>query len=400
MKLKNVRRDEMKTIVIVSILAAIFAIIIVANAGIANENSAMHGKQLNIIVGFRDGIPQDIDDNVKAHGAAVVSKNKDINFMVVDPKSRNADDLIAEMQKHPKVEYVEYDHIATAFFTPNDISYPSQWGPQDIFAPQAWDITNGSHNVIIAIVDSGVDYNHPDIAPNYCVGGYDFINNDADPVDDNGHGTHVAGIAAGVTNNGLGIAGISQSCIMAEKVLGSTGSGSYSAVANGITHAANNGARVISMSLGGRSSSDTLKAAVNYAWNKGVLIVAAAGNDNSGKISYPAAYSNVIAVSALDNGDRFAYYSNHGSKIELAAPGTNIYSTLKDGGYGYMDGTSMATPFVSGTAALVLSKNNSLTNQQVKNILDTTAVDLGRHGKDPYYGYGKVNAYGALLNTP
>ncbi len=283
---------------------------------------------------------------------------------------------------------------------PNDTYYNSnQWGPQDIFAPQAWNITTGSPNVIVAIVDTGVNYSHPDIMANYDPRGYDHINNDPDPMDDNGHGTHVAGIAAGVTNNGVGIAGISQSKIMAEKVLDSAGSGSYSAVANGIIHAADNDAKVISMSLGGPFSSYTLQNAVNYAWKKGVLIVAAAGNDNSGKISYPAAYSNVIAVSAIDPGDNFAYYSNHGKKIELAAPGTNIFSTYQ-GGYASLSGTSMATPFVSGSAALVLSKNGGLTNSQVRNILDNSAVDLGARGRDAYFGYGKVNPYGALLQTP
>lgn len=391
----------MKTIVIVSILAAIFAVALVANADTAaKENTAPQGKPMNLIIGFRDGIPQDIDDSVKSHGAAVVSKNKDINFVVVNPKDRNPDDLMGEMQKHPKAEYVEYDYTATASLDPNDAYYISnQWGPQDIFAPLAWNITTGSQNVIVAIVDTGVDYTHPDIMANYYPGGYDYINNDADPKDDNGHGTHVAGIAAAVTNNGVGIAGISQSKIMAEKVLNNVGSGSYSAVANGIIHATNKGAKVISLSLGGSFSSSTLQNAVNYAWKNGALIVAAAGNDNSGRISYPAAYSNVIAVSALDPGDNFAYYSNHGKKIELAAPGTNIYSTYP-GGYAYMSGTSMATPFISGSAALVLSKNGGLTNSQVRNILDTTAVDLGARGRDAYFGYGKVNVYGALLQTP
>ncbi len=394
----------MKTIVIVSILAVIFAIALAGEANAINTKENSPGVQpenaKNLIVGFSDKIPNDINEKVKAHGAAVVSKNDDINFVVVDPKGRNKAELMSELGRLPKAAYVEEDYIATAFLDPNDTGYPNQWGPGDIFAPFAWNITLGSPGVIVAIVDTGVDYNHPDIAANYYIGGYDFINNDADPVDDNGHGTHVAGIAAAVTNNGVGVAGISQSKIMAEKVLSASGSGSYSAVASGITHAANNGAKVISMSLGGGFKSNTLQNAVNYAWNKGALIVAAAGNDNSGKISYPAAYPNVIAVSALNPDDSFAYYSNHGKKIELAAPGTGVYSTYPGGGYATMSGTSMATPFVSGSAALVLSKNGGLTNQQVRNILDNSAVDLGASGKDVYFGYGKVNPYGALLNTP
>jgi thermitase len=394
----------MKTIVIVSILAVIFAIAIVGEANAINAKENSPGVQpenaKNLIVGFSDKIPQDIHEKVKAHGAAVVSKNNDINFVVVDPKGRNKAELMSELGGLSRVAYVEEDYIATAFLDPNDPGYPSQWGPRDINAPLAWNITLGSPGVIIAIVDTGVDYNHPDIAANYYAGGYDFINNDADPMDDAGHGTHVAGIAAAVTNNGVGVAGISQSGILAEKVLSASGSGSYSAVANGITHAANKGAKVISMSLGGGFKSTTLQNAVNYAWNKGAILVAAAGNENSGKISYPAAFPNVIAVSALNPDDSFAYYSNHGKKIELAAPGTSVYSTYFGGAYATMSGTSMATPFVSGSAALVLSKNSGLTNQQVRNILDNSAVDLGASGRDVYFGYGKVNPYGALLNTP
>lgn len=389
--------------IIVSILAITLAIAFAGevNASNAKDNIAgVPGKESNIIVGFSTGVPPDIAEKVKAHGADVVSKNTDINFVVVNPKGRDKAQLMAEMRGLQHVAYVEEDYVAIAFIEPNDTYYSSQWGPQDIFAPQAWNITLGSSNVIIAIVDTGIDYTHSDLAANYIQGGYDFINNDNDPIDDNGHGTHVAGIAAAVTNNGVGVAGISQSKIMAEKVLNDQGSGSYSAVASGITHAANNGAKVISMSLGGSFSSSTLLNAVNYAWSKGALIVAAAGNENSGKISYPAAYTNVIAVSALDPGDSFAYYSNHGKKVELAAPGTDVYSTYLGGGYAYLSGTSMATPFVSGSAALVLSKNGSLTNKQVRDILDKTAIDLGTRGRDMYFGYGKVNPYGALLQTP
>jgi len=393
---------KMRNKIIASILALAFVIAFVGEINTANakaNTAGVPGGQPNIIVGFSSGIPSDITEKVKAHGADVISKNTDINFVVVNPKGRDKAQLMAEMRGLRHVAYVEEDYVATAFLEPNDPYYSSQWGPADILAPKAWDITLGSPNVIIAVVDTGVDYNHPDLAANYA-GGYDFINNDNNPMDDNGHGTHVAGIAAAVTNNGEGVVGISQSKIMAEKVLGKDGSGSYSAVANGITHAANNGAKVISISLGGRFSSTTLQNAVNYAWNKGVLLVAAAGNEQSGKINYPAAYTNVIAVSALNPGDGFAYYSNHGKKVELSAPGTGIYSTYMGGGYKSLSGTSMATPFVSGSAALVLSKNDRLSNRQVRDILDKTAIDLGTAGRDNYFGYGKVNPYGALLNTP
>lgn len=400
----------MKNTVIVSILAIIFAIALVGEAYAINAKENPDGVKpgKNLIVGFSVGIPLDIKEKVKSHGAAVVSQNTDINFVVVDPKGRDKAELMAELRGLPKVAYVEEDNVATASFIPNDPLYANQWGPRDILAPQAWDITLGNQNVIIAVIDTGIDYTHPDIAANYYPAGYDWVNNDPDPIDDDGHGTHVAGIAAAVTNNGIGIAGTSQSRIMAEKVLDSSGSGYYSWVASGITDAADKGAKVISMSLGGRVSSYTLQSAVNYAWDKGALLVAAAGNDYSGKISYPAAYSNVIAVSALNPDDTFAVYSNHGKKIELAAPGSSVYSTVPTGtcglcdssGYRYLSGTSMATPFVSGSAALVLSKNSGFSNQQVRYILDNSAIDLGASGRDNYFGYGKVNPYGALLQTP
>lgn len=391
----------MKKIVIVSILAILFTIAVIgeANANSGKENAAQPEKPSNLIVGFRENIPSDVDQKVKTHGAAVLSKNHKIHFVVIDPQGRDQAKLIEELRRLPNVAYVEPDGIVEALFDPNDPYYINnyQWGPQDINAPSAWDTTRGSSGIIIAIVDTGVNYNHPDIAPNYDNRGKNWINPSKSPLDDNGHGTHVAGIAAAVTNNGIGVAGISQSKILAEKVLNRFGSGTYSSVANGITDAADKGADIISMSLGG-GDSYTMEIAVNYAWNNGSLIVAAAGNSNSGTISYPAAYANVTAVSALSQGDSKASYSNYGAKIELAAPGTDILSTYKNG-YAYLSGTSMATPFVSGSAALVLSKNSSLTNQQVRDILDSSADDIGASGRDTYFGYGKVNPYRALQQT-
>ena len=224
-------------------------------------------------------------------------------------------------------------------------------------------------------------------------------------------GTHCAGIIAAVLNNSIGIAGLAQAQIMAEKVLDYTGYGTWDWVANGIVHAVDQGANVISMSLGGYGDSELVHEAVRYAYDAGVLVIAAAGNDNTNMKSYPAAYSEVIAVSATDQYDNKAGFSNWGDWIELAAPGVDIYSTmptyhvtLNDWGYAmnydYLSGTSMACPHVSGVAALVWSRYPSKTRDWVRLWLRYTADDLGDPGLDVYYGYGRINARKAVELTP
>ena len=360
-----------------------------------------------VVVGFKGGIPGNLEARIQKHGGgSVISKNDGINFIVVS--TGNPDIFIEGMSKDPDVGYAERDGVAYASFTPNDTYYSSQWGPADVYANVAWDTTTGSGSVIVAIIDTGVLYTHPDLQANIWTAsdgthGYDFVNSDNDPIDDNGHGTHCAGIVAAVIDNGLGVAGMSQSSIMAVKVLNRQGKGFLSDVASGITWAVDHGANIISMSLGGSTGTSTLQSAVAYAYGHNCLIVAAAGNDNGGPVEYPAMYDQVIAVSALDQGDTIASYSSVGSKIEVSAPGTSILSTyIQSNGnptYAYASGTSMACPHVAGVAALVLTRNPSLTNINLRNILDMTAVDLGSIGKDSSYGYGKVNAAVAVQNA-
>jgi hypothetical protein len=222
---------------------------------------------------------------------------------------------------------------------------------------------------------------------------------DEDPLDDNGHGTHCAGIIAAAINNSIGIAGLAQVRIMAEKVLDSGGYGYADWVANGIIHAADSGAKIISMSLGGYGYSELLHEAVKYAYDHGVLIIAAAGNDNTNMKLYPAGYDEVIAVAATDQYDKKAWFSNWGDWIELAAPGVDIYSTVP-WGYQSWSGTSMATPHVSGVAALVWSLHPNKTRDWVRLWLRYTADDLGDPGFDVYYGYGRINARKAVEQTP
>ncbi|MEO0080287.1 MAG: S8 family serine peptidase, partial [candidate division WOR-3 bacterium] len=363
---------------------------------------------------------------------------------------------VAEYRTLPNVEYAEPDHLGQAYVAPNDPRYQLQWGLKntgqdpggdhpgipgcDIAAEPAWDIERGSRDIIIGHLDTGVDLDHPDFVSYYQASviwrnwdeiprnnadddgngyiddtlGWNFVSNNNNPQDDSrdshgnplGHGTHTAGIAAAHADNSRGIAGTCwYSQVMPLKVLNSNGWGLYSWWASAIYYAVAKGARIINMSLGGTDTSTTLRNAVDYAWNSGVVVVASMGNDNNNVPHYPAAYDNVIAVGMTDNDDdrvvpghngSGTYGSCFGPWIDLMAPGNWIYSTGWNDTYLYMVGTSMAAPFVTGTAALLLSRNPDLTNNQVRNILCATAKDLGAPGFDTFYGFGRINAESAL----
>ncbi|MFQ5409969.1 MAG: S8 family serine peptidase, partial [Anaerolineales bacterium] len=234
------------------------------------------------------------------------------------------------------------------------------------------------------------------------VGGCDFVNRDDTAQDDNGHGTHVAGIAAAASNNGIGIAGVSWGArVMPVKVLSASGSGSYQDVASGIIWAADNGANVINLSLGGSSPSGVLENAVNYATNRGVLVVASAGNSGNSTPNYPAAYANAFAVAATDSSNNRASFSTFGGFVDIAAPGVSIYSTYFDDTYASLSGTSMSAPHVSGAAALLYSYSQYLdTAAEIRTALESTALDLGSAGWDQYYGHGLIQLHAALLFDP
>lgn len=317
--------------------------------------------------------------------------------------------LLDAARTAPEVTFAEFDGTVSAAFVPNDPEWFSSslvYAPQLIKADVAWDYTLGDPSIIVAILDTGVNYNHPEFAGRV-VPGYDFINNDADPMDDNGHGTHVAGTAAAGTNNGIGFVGICGACsVMPVKILSNTGSGLWSQVAAGVTFATDNGARVINLSLGGYSASSTLRSAVEYAQAAGVIVVGAAGNDNRNDAFYPAAFADVIGVSATDRNDNLWSLSNYGDYVDVAAPGHIIYSTFNDlnnyyGGYAFYSGTSMAAPHVTGLVGLILSQDPSRTLADVMQILTTSGTDLGASGYDVYFGNGRINAGDALSkNAP
>jgi len=339
---------------------------------------------------------------------------------------------VAALSRNPQVEFAEPNGYLHSFPNPDDpyddtTCYATssgdcvtQWAWNKVNAYAAWDITVGSPSVRVAVVDTGLDVGDPaNLFPDY-TGNEDIVSCQTPIVrsfvsgetgnDDNGHGTHVSGTIGACSNNATGVAGANWAVqLMGVKVLDYSGSGSLSAVASGIRWSADNGAKVINLSLGTSSPFKTLERAVNYAWNKGAVLACAAGNDGTGARTYPAAYTNCIAVAATDENDVKADFSNYGASwVDVAAPGVNILSTMQDQwdwcflcyGYGYLEGydalsgTSMATPHVAGLAALVWARGECTTNTCVRAKIESTADPIA--GTGTYWKYGRVNYLSAV----
>jgi subtilisin family serine protease len=273
------------------------------------------------------------------------------------------------------VASVEVDGIAVAQVVPNDPGFVDQWASLNVRAPEAWDVSTGDASTVIAILDTGVRLDHPDLASNL-VPGYDFVNGDSTPADDHGHGTLVAGAAAARGHNGTGVAGACWTCgIMPVKVAGSSGSASYSAIASGLRWAADRGARVANISFAGPTASTTLTSAVQYALSKNMLVVAAAGNAGTSTPQYPAAIAGVLSVGASNSVDQLYSYSNYGTWVDVSAPGS-VWTTTYQGSYTSAGGTSLAAPLVAGIAALALRPGDGMGPAAMETALTSTAVRL------------------------
>ena len=315
-------------------------------------------------------------------------------------------ELVPIISKEPYIEFIEPDNKVYA------LGETIPWGVSRIQANDVWDrdhdlICDGIAGVgiNISVLDTGIDYTHKDLSTNYR-GGYDFVNNDKDPMDDNGHGTHVAGIIAAACN-GIGIVGVSPKVnLYAVKVLNDKGEGNVSELIAGIDWSIDHNMNIIVMSLGSNTPSESLRLACDRAYKAGLLLVAAAGNDgsitgNEDTVDYPARYDSVIAVGAIDRNNARAIWipygaSSTGPELEFVAPGDEIYSTLPGDSYGICNGTSMACPHVAGVAALIWSEHPEWNATQIREKLRETAEDLGTPGKDNEYGYGLVNAIKAV----
>ncbi len=349
-------------------------------------------------------------------------------YVVRIPEDATVEEMVEAFGRNPDIAYVQPNYIYRACLTPNDKYFEDQYAlfnkgqqvgwvpgsPQgkpsaDIKATSAWEETTGIAGVVIGIVDTGVDLNHPDLKNKIRSRGYDFVNGDTDATDDNGHGTMVAGIAAAETNNYEGIAGVAwNSKILPVKVLDQFGSGTTVTIVNGILWAVDNGAQILNLSFGAPAKDNVVEEALKYAFEtKGVFIAAAAGNDNTA-VYYPAAYDRyVCATAATDYNDQRTTWSNFGPEIDVAAPGDKIITTypvaLTPAGfqpYKFQDGTSMAGAHVAGLAALIRGIKPSLSPSDIMNIIRYSADDVNssiHKGRDVFIGYGRINMEKALV---
>lgn len=351
-----------------------------------------HAKN-ELIIKFIDGTSQeDMNALHKKEKCTIMDSYDELGFYRITSK-RKMRRMLKQYSKSKLIEYAEPNHVYKAFYTPNDPYYPGyQYGPQKVAAPAAWDITQSSANIKIAIIDTGVQPNHPELAGKL-LPGYDYVDWDPNTSDGNGHGTHVAGIAAAATNNGVGIAGMAPfASIIPIRSLDNYGNGLLSSVANGIVYAANNGAHVVNLSLGSPTNDSFLQAAVQYAWDRGAVVIAAAGNDNTSTPFYPAYLPGVVAVASTNSSDVKSAFSNYGTWVDVAAPGDQILSTYVGTSYAYLSGTSMAAPHVSGLAALLASQGRSNTN--IRDCIVFTCDPIP--GTGTYWTQGRINALRAV----
>ena len=409
---------------VILVFTLIFTLVLVSSPAVFNSfaSAARDIKDLRENLELRK-VAKELERGEHKKDELIVKFKGEKNFRRVNlVQNENIEDALTKFRKRADIEYAEPNYIAYAFFTPNDPYFSYQWHLKQIKMEDAWNVSSGS-GVIVAIIDTGVAYQNystyylaPDLANTTFVPGYDFVNNDTHPNDDQGHGTHVAGTVSQSTDNNLGVAGVAYGAkIMPVKVLNRFGSGTYADIAEGIRWAADNEAKVINLSLGGSATTTYLEDAIRYAYEKGVVIVAAAGNSSSSAPSYPAAYDQyVISVGAVRYDKNLAYYSNYGPSVDVVAPGGDTTVDQNGDGYGdgvlqqtfsgsrsnfgyyFYQGTSMASPHVAGAAALLISNGNAITPDQVRAALEGTTEDLGVSGKDTTYGWGLINALAAL----
>ena len=462
-----------KKAVVVVMMSMLAGVLLCAESGVAQPElrtklSLGHvvGRYVpdEIVVMFHKGVSEEKIGRInRGYGAVVLSTSRFAGFKRLRvPKGKTVEEMVAVYRRNPNVAYAEPNFIAHAFEAPDDPYYSYQWHMDNmvyggIHLNAARDLGLANENIVVAVIDTGVAYENytevgvpvgrsgkysggavyaqaPDLSGTSFVPGYDFVNDDAHPNDDEGHGTHVAGTIAQSTDNAYGVAGVAAGCsIMPVKVLDSTGSGTYTAIADGIYFASRNGAKVINMSLGGSVPSVTLEAALVEAHENGVVIVCAAGNDAAGVVSYPAAYDNYcIAVGATRFDETVSWYSNRGASLDLTAPGGDVNvdqngpdvdgdgvpdgdgygdgvlqqtfsaADYRDFGFYFYQGTSMAAPHVAGVAALLLAQGlvgaegEAPSPAEIQAAMQAGAEDHGPVGWDKDYGWGIVDAEGAL----
>lgn len=350
-----------------------------------------------IIVMPRPGLPEhEFTRILQAHGGKARKMGQSSLYVVDLPANASEKAIAAKLAHNPHFKFAELDYRESPELIPNDPYYGSAWHLPKIGASSAWDSSQGS-GVTIASLDSGVDNAHPDLISNM-VPGWNFYDNNSNTSDVYGHGTKVAGAAAAASNNSFGVASVAgQSKIMPIRVTDLNGGGYSSMIANGLVYAADRGVRVASISFANMPSRTAVVAASQYMKDKGGLVMVSAGNSGINENFTPT--TAMIPVSATASNDVKASWSSYGNYVAIAAPGAGIWSTSRGGGYGAYSGTSLSSPVIAGVVALMMAAKSTLPNTQIESLLFSTAVDLGSAGRDPYYGYGRVNAASAVLSA-
>lgn len=360
-----------------------------------------------VLYKFKDGLSTDAR---AAFAQALLDREMKLDRHLVNGKvlrvkagnqNLETEEQMAEaLERSGAVEWAEPDYVEEAVATPNDPYYANQWQHVNIRSTGAWDLTTGGTDVLIAVCDTGVDLDHPDLLPNLALPGWNTYLNTTNCNDTHGHGTMVAGFAAAAGNNGIGVAGVAWKVkILPIRITFADGGGSayVSDIAEAITYGANHGAKVVNVSFSGYSSSAII-AAADDARTKGTLVVIAAANDNADLTGYPDPKSIVLA-GATTTSDTRASFSNYGTPIDVVAPGVNVWSTLNGGGYGSGSGTSFSSPITAGLAALVYSVNPAFTPAEVEGIIESTCKDIGAAGEDSVYGFGLIQADAAVAKA-
>ena len=374
-----------------------------AQPGVDNDPEGAPYVAGELLVAYEPGTSEEAEETVvRQSGARTLEDLRgEVRLVSFPAIRRQASEAVRERALARALEYlghkagveaVDYNYLREPYFIPNDPMLGNQWGLISTRFRGAWSDANGG-TAKVAIVDSGVNSKHPDIGR--IIAQRDFVEGDSVADDDNGHGTHVTGIAGALTDNGKGVAGGCFECeLLIAKVMGPIGFTTDSRIVEGINWSVNQGAEVVNLSLGGSGDSSVLMTAVNRAYSQGAVMVAAAGNEGTNVPRYPAAYSKAIAVSATTADGRLARFSSRGDWVDLAAPGTDILSTRMSGGYKRMSGTSMSAPLVSGLAGLLASRG--LSADSIRQRMQTTTKDLGPAGDDPLFGHGRIDAYNAV----
>jgi hypothetical protein len=354
--------------------------------------------QGRVLVQPRPGLSlTELDNIIKPHGARRGEVIKQINVHVIElPPQANAVAVADALRKNRHLKFAELDGVLEPAFLPNDPQYAGSWYLPKIGTPTAWDSAQGA-GVTIAILDTGVDATHPDLQAQI-VPGWNFYDGNNNVADVHGHGTSVAGIAAAAGNNSIGTASVSfRSKIMPMRVTDTAGNGFFSLIASAVTWAADNGARVANVSFLGLSTSSSVDSAAQYMRSKGGVVVTSGGN--TGALRTEPVLASLTVVASTDDSDVRAGSSSWGDYIDVAAPGLAILTTLRGGGYGYIAGTSAASPVAAGTYALMMSAKAGLAPATYDSILFSTALDLGAAGWDQYFGNGRVNAAAAVAKA-